>query len=190
MGPTGEIKVSLATELSVQKLSSKAFTADGLKLLLREQSQNAMLGKAKKGISNTSIDVSAELAASAQGSLNYLLSGTQDISGSIKVTLQLLDLIRAATAMFDSGQTWSASLIHLGNVLKLDLGAKSLSVQGLTFSQNIKICGVGLSMKIGRRAGHNNSNYPKSLSVTASSLLAGYDVQTEVKNWFEAIFPP
>ena len=120
--------------------------------------------------------------------------GSRDQKGTVATRYgteqELLDLIRAATAMFDSGQTWSASLIHLGNVLKLDLGAKSQSVQGLTFSQNIKICGVGLSMKIGRRAGHNNSNYPKSLSVTASSLLAGYDVQTEVKNWFEAIFPP
>jgi len=167
------------------EIAAKDFTSalkDDAKLvdIMRYKSHHALMGKALKDLENPSFNIGAGIKMT--GETGFSSSSNTTIEAEIKVSLQLLDILRSIYGLIDANQTILDSVAHLGNAIALDLGAKSQSVSGISFAESVKICGVGFSLKFGYRQGNNVGNFPYATTVTPSlGVNLAY-------NWFQSTF--
>lgn len=179
-GLNGAGKSAISLELAAKEFSTDLFSGSSLLTIMRTQSHNSLMKKALKDLSDPSFNLGAALTLS--GEVGVSQSMQANIEGEVKLSLQIFELLKTIFSIFDPGQTLSGSMAHLGNSVALDLVAKSQEISGTSFSESIKLCGVGISLKFGYREGQNMGSFPLSTTITPSSAV------TAAYSWFNQVF--
>ena len=167
-GPEFEVKFVAGTELLAKDISRNLL-----------QYPNALIqwGKAEAKLNtdhfgNPEINADFFLGATASGGVNIAPGlAANEFGVELRGRVKLLNILRCVFSLVDSSNSFNQSLLILGDGLVVSTKLTNQEIYSCLIDESIKICGMGISLKIGRRQGYNSNGFPQETSQTANDMV-------------------
>jgi len=168
-GPALNLKFYVGTELLAQDMSKNLLSNPRYVL----QWGNSKAKLSPDAIGNPHFDASMNVGVIGTGGVNITPGPTSYEMGlDVKCTLELLEILRFVVSLADSSDDFHTSLAHLDSIPNITVKLTSQEIHECFVDESIKVFGVGVSFKLGRRSGYNRLNFPWEESMNANDVVA------------------